>query len=104
MTLRLELTPEQERRISGAQARGIDVEALLKGLIDHLPAASETAEETVTMAAPASPTEGLRALFARWAAEDAALSQEERERENAEWEAFLAEHPLSEVHIGEPQV
>jgi hypothetical protein len=37
VTLSLELTPEEERHVEGARARGINVDALLKGVIASLP-------------------------------------------------------------------
>ena len=37
MTFILELTPEEERRLQGARERGIDVNALFKGVIAGLP-------------------------------------------------------------------
>jgi len=42
MILTPELTPEQERRVEGARALGIDVGALLVGVISSLPALPET--------------------------------------------------------------
>lgn len=94
MTLTLELTPEQERRLTEAREKGIPVESLLLAVIDHL-----TPQEP----AP-DPAADLRAVFARWEEEDAKLSPEEIAKENAEWEAFIAEHPLKELRLREPKL
>ncbi len=37
MTLVIELTPEEERRLQSARARGIDPAAILKGILASLP-------------------------------------------------------------------
>ncbi|HZP84474.1 MAG TPA: hypothetical protein VFB21_22760 [Chthonomonadaceae bacterium] len=94
MTLTLELTPEQERRLAEARKKGIPVESLLLAVIEHLTPREEMAD-TLTQ---------LRALEAQWAEEDAKLSPEEIAKENAEWEAFIAEHPLKELRLREPKL
>ena len=42
MTLKIELTPQEQRRLLGAKARGVDVQALIRGLIAGLPELPET--------------------------------------------------------------
>lgn len=42
MTLTLELTPEQSERVAFAEQSGMNVDAMLRGLIDTLPAKGET--------------------------------------------------------------
>jgi hypothetical protein len=86
MTLTLDLTPQEQRRVQEAKARGIDVQALLKGVIMSLPDTTEdrTAE-----------------LFAQWAAEDASMTPEEIAAEQADWEEFKANVNATRAETGE---
>jgi hypothetical protein len=86
MTLTVELTPNEECRVREAKARGIDVQALLKGVIASLPepAVDRTNE-----------------LFAQWEAEDANMTPEEMAAEQAEWEAFKANVNATRGETGE---
>jgi hypothetical protein len=90
MTLTLDLTPEEERRIQGAKAKGIDVHALLKGVIASLPQApaEDRTEE----------------LFAQWEAEDANMTPEEIAAEMADWEAFKHNVNAIRAETGERQI
>jgi hypothetical protein len=94
MTLTLELTPEEERRVATATAKGIDVSALLKGVLASLPAEPE---------APAVQDKTLE-LFAQWEAEDATDDPEELARRQAEWEEFKANMNANRALEGRPPV
>lgn len=77
MTLTIELTPEETRRIEDAKAKGIDVDAIIKGVIAGLPEPMEDRTEE---------------LFAQWEAEDATddpAEIEAAERELAEFKANM---------------
>ena len=43
-----ELTPQEQQHILGAKAHGVDVDALIRGLISGLPELDSTAEETIS--------------------------------------------------------
>jgi hypothetical protein len=92
MTLIIELTPEEERRLQAARAKGIDVEALVKGLISSLPQATET--------------QGNRdeELFAQWAAEDATDDPAEKEAAERELAQFKASMNANRALSGEEPV
>lgn len=86
MTLTLELTLNEERRVREAKARGIDVQTLLKGVIASLP---EPIEDRT------------KELFAQWEAEDANMTPEEIAAEQADWEAFKANVNATRAETGE---
>ena len=48
MTLTIELTPREQQQILGAKAHGVDVDALIRGLISGLPELNSTGEETIS--------------------------------------------------------
>jgi cobalamin biosynthesis Mg chelatase CobN len=48
MTLTIELTAEEEQRIRSAQAKGLDVTAMIRGMLAALPADSVPLSETAT--------------------------------------------------------
>jgi hypothetical protein len=48
MTLTIELTPEEERRLRSAQAKGIDVTAIFKGILTGLSEDTAPLYETAT--------------------------------------------------------
>jgi hypothetical protein len=80
MTLTIELTPEEERRLQAARAKGIDIQALLKGVIAALPDSPEMVEDRT------------EELFAQWEREDATddpAEIEAAERELAEFKAAI---------------
>lgn len=79
MTLTIELTPEQEARLTSvAQRQGIAPAELVQKLVtEYLP--SSQLEE------PEDPT---LALFAQWEKEDAQMTPEEIAAENRQWEEF----------------
>lgn len=68
MTITIELTQDEERRVAEARSRGLDVDALLKGLIGALPAppAIETVPRATTGAEAIAfwQREGVFGLFA----------------------------------------
>ena len=90
MTLTIELTPEEERRIQNAQAKGFDVAAMIKGFLAGLPQAEE---EDRTLA-----------LFAQWRAEDVTDDPEELARRDAELEEFKANINANRAACGEEPV
>ena len=80
MTLTLNLTPEETRRVENAKGLGFDVTALLRGLISGLP------EPTAPI------VDRTEELFDQWAAEDATddpAEIEAAERELAEFKANM---------------
>lgn len=90
MTLVLDLTPEEEQRIQGARAIGIDVDALIKGVIAALP-----------VGIPESSRNRTEELFAQWEAEDADMTPEEIVAEVADWEAFKQRVNANRAETGE---
>ena len=92
MTLTIDLTPEEERRLQGASEKGIDVLALLKGVIAGLPEASEPL------------TDRTEALFAQWAAEDATDDPAEIEAAERELADFKANINANRALTGERPV
>jgi hypothetical protein len=76
MTLRIDLTPEDEARLATvARERGMDLADCARELLrEHLP--------------PLAPGERTKALFAAWDAEDATDDPEEIEARKREWEEF----------------
>ena len=79
MTLKLELSPEQEARLTRlAQHEGLDPVEVVKRLVtDHLPELESDTEPDPTLA-----------LFAQWDREDQNLTQVEIDEENRTWEDF----------------
>ena len=78
MTLRLELTAEDEvRLVTAARERGLDVEECARQLLrQQMP--------------PLAPGDATKALFAAWDAEDETDDPEEIAARNHEWEEFKA--------------
>ena len=74
MTLTLELTPQEERRLEAARAKGIDVLTMLKGFIASLPDAPKIEQDQTSE------------LFAQWDREDAEMTPSEIAAAQAEWE------------------
>jgi hypothetical protein len=82
MNLIIELSPDEERCIEGAKARGVDVKTLFKAMLSGLPDAGTDASP------PHKPGANTIALLKQWAAEDYTEDPEElerRDRENAEF-------------------
>ena len=79
MTLKLELSLEQEARLNRlAQHEGLDPIDVVKRLVtDHLPEPESDTEPDPTLA-----------LFAQWDREDQNLTQVEIDEENRTWEDF----------------
>jgi hypothetical protein len=96
MNLTIELTPSQEARLSAAAKRsGLDPARLVRKLVEeHLPAAPNFDEDDLdaklrrwqeqdaTRLMLEVPTQS---LFAQWAAEDARMTDAEREAEDRLW-------------------
>ncbi len=94
MTLTLELTPEEERRVQGANAKGIDIAAIIKGGISGLPEAPEAGmleDKTLTM-------------LQAWRAADATDDEEELARRDAELAAFKANMNANRALSGEEPI
>ncbi len=79
MTLNIELTPEQEARLTAiAQREGIDpAEVVKKLLAEYLPSTSQDEER-----------DPMLALFAQWDKEDQDMTSAEVAEENRTWEEF----------------
>jgi hypothetical protein len=80
LTLNIELTPEEERRVRSAQAKGLDVTAMIKGLLAGLPEVPETEH----------PEDKTLAILAQWQEEDATEDLDELTRRDAELAEFKA--------------
>lgn len=80
MSLTIELSPYEERRLAAAaEQRGIHPTELVRRLVtDHLPDISEGS------------TDPTLALFAKWDEEDSRMTPEEVAEENATWEQMKA--------------
>ena len=78
MSIALELTPAEHKRLrEAAQRRGVKPEVLAHDLVvDFLPESTSNGQDPFA------------ALFDKWAAEDASMTEEERAKEHAEWEQF----------------
>lgn len=74
MTLTLELTPQEGRRLQAAQAKGTDVLTMLKGVIASLPDAPKSEQDQTSE------------LFAQWDKEDLEMTPSEIADAQAEWE------------------
>ena len=81
MTLHIELSPEQEARLTAtAQRAGLDPTDVVKQLLaEHLPATPQKDEQDPTLA-----------LFAQWNEEDQNMTAAEVAEENRTWEEFKA--------------
>lgn len=94
MTLTIDLAPETERRLrANAAASGKSVHEYLLQLLNELPEAPATSEYETTLA-----------LFQQWAEEDAALTQEEAAREDAEWQQIEANLQANRLRLPVPEV
>jgi hypothetical protein len=99
ISVEIDLTPTEEARLmAAARQRGLTPAEFVKRLaLEHLPAAPVTAEDAVDARLrqwqeqddrtlmPDVPTQ---TLFAQWDAEDAQMTDAEREAEDRLWEAF----------------
>lgn len=97
MDLVIHLTPSEEAQISAAaKDSGIAPAELVKRLVtEHLPVSSSQIETDIDArlrqwqqqdGTPLMPDVPANVLFARWAEEDACMSDEEREAEDRLWE------------------
>jgi hypothetical protein len=102
MTITLELTPEEERRVAQARAAGVDVDALLKGTLSRLPDAADTIGTlTPEQAAQAKANEPAVRLLQQWREEDAAMTDEEGEQAEADWQEPKANLNANRAATGE---
>jgi len=99
MTITVNLTPMEEAQLSSeAIQNGLDTSELVQNLLrEHLISTPLTSadkvriklrqwqKETKTVTSPAIPA---HELFARWAEEDAQMTEEEMEAEDRLWEDF----------------
>ncbi len=92
MTIQIELTPEEERRVRAAEERGLDVTALLRGVLAGLPAPAEERRDRTLE------------LLAEWAQQDATDDPEELARRDQELEEFKANINMSRAASGEEPV
>jgi hypothetical protein len=78
MDLTIHLTPDEERCVKGAKARGIDIESLFRSILAGLPDAGKDASP------PYKPGANTVALLRQWRAEDYTEDPEELERRDRE--------------------
>lgn len=94
MTLKIELTPEEDLRLHTlAQARGVDEVTALHSLIAELPAA-----------VPDEEAQAVARLMHEWIAEDATEDPEELEKREQQWQEFRTGMNESRVSEGRPPV
>ena len=97
MSLTIELTSTEEARLSSAAQRtGLSPADLVKKLLsEHLPADSLTEESELDAklrgwqeqdGVKLMPEVSAQSLFAKWAEEDASMTDEERDAEDRLWE------------------
>ena len=93
MTLTIELTAEQEAKLTAAaKATGSNPQSILGNLVETMPDVRPVA--AAQQLTPAQRAEDLNAMFARWAAEDALMTPDEVEAADAGWKQI--EHNLAE--------
>ena len=96
MTLTLELTDDEAERVRAAQQKGIDVTALMRGLVSDLPkiaapntsVASHNGNPTASTVSTVAKQTGLAALMDEWEREDATDDEDELNRRDVELSAF----------------
>lgn len=98
MNLIIELSPDEERCVEGAKARGIDVKTLFKAMLAGLPDAGKDASP------PYRPGANTVALLEQWIAEDATDDPEELERRDRETEELLANLKANRVNFPVPNI
>lgn len=88
MTLKIELSAEEDARLRAAAAReGVTADECARQLlVAHLP--------------PEQPGDRTLALFAQWEAEDATDDPEEIARRNREWEEFRTSTNATRAEAG----
>jgi hypothetical protein len=98
MTITLELTPEEEGRLSDKAARlGLDVNAYLRLMVET---------EIKPPAAPARRTEGdrTRELLAQWREEDACMTPEQRAQAESEWQEIESDLQANRLNLPVPEL
>lgn len=94
MTLTIDLTPTEARRVQGAWQKGINVAAIMKGVIAGLPEMPEAeASEDRTLA-----------LLAQWREEDDTDDLEELERRDADPEVLMTNLQANRLTLPVPEV
>ncbi|HZO89387.1 MAG TPA: hypothetical protein VFB38_13740 [Chthonomonadaceae bacterium] len=93
MIYTIELTPQELQRIQNAQAKGIDVTALFKGVIAGLPPVEKEPVEDRTLE-----------LFAQWKAEAEAMTPEEIAAEDADWDEIMENIQKNRLSLPVPDV
>jgi hypothetical protein len=92
MTLTIDLTPEETRRVHTAQEIGIDVTAIMRGVIAGLPEAPQVSEDRTL------------ALLSQWREEDASGDPEELERRDAEAHELMQNLDAHRLTLPIPEV
>jgi hypothetical protein len=95
MTITLELTPEEQARLSDKAARfGLDVSSYLRRIVET---------EISPPAVPTGPLPGdrTREILAKWREEDDAMTPEEAAQAEAEWEELKANLNANRAATGE---
>lgn len=98
MNLTIELTPEEARRVENARTHGVDVDAVVKGILAGFP---DTPLESPN---PVRPGQRTLELLARWREEDATDDPEELERRDRENEEFSRNLRANRVSFRIPKV
>jgi len=98
MNLIIELSPDEERCIEGARARGVDVKTLFKAMLSGLPDAGMDASP------PYKPGANTVALLRQWRAEDHTDDPEELERRDREASEFMEKLRKNRVDFPVPRV
>lgn len=92
MTLTLDLTLEEERRILNAKRKGFDAITMFRAILATLPDESNITENGNLSNKPVAyvpKAENLSELFAQWAVKDALMTQEQKTKEDADWAKIM---------------
>ncbi len=97
MSLTIDLTPDEQRRVDGARLRGIDVGALIKGMISALP-------ENQDVCTGPRPGDKTLELLEQWAREDVTDDPQELARRDEDLTEFLANLRANRVSFRIPEM
>lgn len=108
MTLSLDLSLDEEARVRAAQQRGIDVSALLRGLLSGLPPESPALPEPAKNGERTNDLPNLKtaendptlALLARWREEDESRASDEILQDEKNWQEFQQGINTNRVEAG----